>query len=352
MIQPIDSAQEADDSTETPRLAPLSVAELIDGGITLYRRNFSLLFLISLLVTSVTYFVSLLMYAFINAFTGGISGSAGTALLILAFVVYWLLVMLVLFAGLMIQIGATLRAVSERYFGHPSTIMSSIRFTLGKFWNLLGATVLEVLIFIAASIASMLIFIFLLVGLSMIAAGLSDSIAAVYISIYGFLLVVFIASAPFLIVFLGLLFVSPAVVLEGAGPFEAIRRSWRLVYVLTDRGWVRNNAVRATVVLTVVSALGFSMAMVQAIPAWAVMIYTSLKYHDEINPFLMQGGFGTLAQVLIGTCSLIVQSAWTPAWVCIITLFYYDLRVRREGLDLELRRRKLERLVRIKEATA
>lgn len=111
------------------------------------------------------------------------------------------------------------------------------------------------------------------------------------------------------------LFTMPAVVvLEGKGPLEAIGRSYDLA-----RGYV--GKILGIVLLTyLIYILG-----VLAIGS-LVLLSGSLRIGEQSIAFL-----SNVLSVLI-----------LPIWSCIATLLYYDLRIRKEGFDLQVMAQQLE----------
>jgi hypothetical protein len=106
----------------------------------------------------------------------------------------------------------------------------------------------------------------------------------------------------------------PALMLERIGPVDALRRSFRLV---RRRWWPTAGA------LVVGSLL---VAILGAIMQYAVAIVPSLL--SDGNTFV--SGFSFAVGSTLGT------AITTPYTAAVVTLLYFDLRVRKEGLDLQL----------------
>jgi hypothetical protein len=118
--------------------------------------------------------------------------------------------------------------------------------------------------------------------------------------------------------YLGLLFVTPvfaltapAIVLERLGPFAGARRSWTLV--------LRRFFPVAGVVL-LVTLVDYVLGQVLAVPGTIVAA------------FLPE----SVAWIPIGVAAAAASLVTTTALVAAAVLLYLDLRVRTEGLDLEL----------------
>ena len=71
------------------------------------------------------------------------------------------------------------------------------------------------------------------------------------------------------------------------------------------------------------------IVVVSATPTYAITFATLLLPSPII---------GT---VLTSTVSILISVLITPLWFALITLLYYDLRIRKEGFDLELRAQQL-----------
>lgn len=106
----------------------------------------------------------------------------------------------------------------------------------------------------------------------------------------------------------------PALVIERAGPVASLNRSRRLV-----RGsWWRT----AAVILVAMVIMGFGQALISGILIGAALASSS--------PSLL---FAVAIMVLAAIVSSILLQPFVAA---VATVLYYDLRIRREGYDLEL----------------
>ncbi len=117
---------------------------------------------------------------------------------------------------------------------------------------------------------------------------------------------------PGVILLCGLLLAFPALVLEpGSSPTDALSRSWSLTR--GSRWRMFGLLVTLMVLLYVpVIALG-SIATV-------------------LRPAGQDSASGVLTLALIG----VIQMVLYPFFYCVLTVAYYDLRVRKEGFDLEV----------------
>jgi hypothetical protein len=106
----------------------------------------------------------------------------------------------------------------------------------------------------------------------------------------------------------------PAMLLERIGPVDALRRSFRLV---RGRWWPTAGALVVGYLL-----IGILGALVTAV----IMVIPSLV--ADGNTLV-----GALGAVVGGTVGSVLT---TPYSAAVVTLLYFDLRVRKEGLDLQL----------------
>jgi hypothetical protein len=198
---------------------------------------------------------------------------------ILANLALFLLYMLSLVVLSLVATGATVFIVSESYLGRPL----SAREALSRATPYLGRIL----------IASLLMAF--IVGL-------------------GFILL-FI---PGIIVGVGLAVAIPAVVLEpGTSATAALSRSWELT---------RGSRWR-------MFGLGLTLLVLLYVPLMAITTLAALLLPNAGGvPF---GPASTSAVVALAIGGL-VQMLIYPLFYCVLTVAYYDLRVRKEGFDLEL----------------
>ena len=116
------------------------------------------------------------------------------------------------------------------------------------------------------------------------------------------------------VVFLcGLLLAFPSLVLEsGKSPTEALSRSWSL----TRGSRVRMFGLLVTMaMLLYVPVVGLGAVAALVLPSGGAKV-----------------GIGILTLAIVG----VVQMLFYPLFYCVLTVAYYDLRVRKEGFDLEV----------------
>ena len=130
--------------------------------------------------------------------------------------------------------------------------------------------------------------------------------------------------------------VVPTVVLEGLSGFGSLKRSAALMRGRVEPGFFGRVEVRASLLLLVVFFLLLVPQLLVGVPHFLLMhAYAPAKgVLDPLSvPFALRFPL-ELVELLLATVV-------TPFSVLASLVFYFDLRVRREGYDLELRARAL-----------
>jgi hypothetical protein len=255
-----------------PALRPLTVGEILDQAFGLYRRYLPALVTIALVCTAVPQ----LGLSFIAVKATSPEGMVSV-------LPQYLLLAVALLILNQLAIGASTLVLAEGYLGRSLGTGESLR----RAWGLIGQ-------------------IIVLAMLTSLALGL------------GFLLLII----PGFILLGGLAVSTPALMIEpGLGATGAMSRSWELT-----RGSRGRMIVLLVVPVVIIWVLVMGMAMVLGIIAAAV---GGLKAMTTSSPSL---GFTVATEAI----SLVVRTFLTPLVYCVITVAYFDLRVRTEGFDLEV----------------
>ncbi len=260
-------------------LRALSIGEILDGALAVYRRHFAVLAGIAAVCTGVP--------AILNSYMS--MGGVETASLIV------LLLWLVLYGvGSLIAAGATIHAISRAYLGANPAMVESLKFALR----------LMVKIFLAG-LAKYLVLV-----LPFVVAGISVGIVTVLVPepvVAGLVsMLLFIgAIVATVVIAAGYGVVTQAVVLErDISAIEGLRRSWSLT-----------SGFKLKVV-----GVGAVMLMLLMLPMIAATVLAFLVPALEAVIF----GLSAILQLLV-----------YPAFAAAFTLLYYDLRVRREAFDIQ-----------------
>jgi hypothetical protein len=280
-----------------PTLRPLRLGELLDQAIRLYRQNFlTFIGIIALVYVPLT----VLQTAASTLMTSSMLEGVSTPEALFSNAAYWigvLSVLLLSFAQFIfvqgIATGALTRAVADNYLGKKTGILDAYK-GIGKSWpSLLGAL--------------------LFLGLVVIVAFLWWIIVPCIGWFTGLGMLVFLTGAVNPIV-------APAVVLEGQGAIDAVRRAWSLV---RRRFWP---------VLGYIFVLYlFSLLVITGPTAIVNFILTRvfISLGDQTTQLVLTSIIGSLV-------SLVGILIYYPLQMTAFTLIYFDLRVRTEGFDLAL----------------
>jgi Membrane domain of glycerophosphoryl diester phosphodiesterase len=267
-------------SAPMTRLRPMGVGDLLDEVFGLYRRNFRLFVGIVAVLTIPQTIVSLIFAlhstaaVFVKHGPNNYSFHGDAFFQSLAFAVPSLVIS-ILFAQLITA--ALARAISEKYLGHDVSVKQA--------YASIGMATLITLV-----LALLRLGITLIVG-------------------FFFLII------PFFYFLVRYAFITPVIVLEGTGVRKAFSRSAELV-----RGsWWRVFGILLLLVL-IVAVIGFVLLFVLG----AVLSRILVLNHST-------GGI-IWTQIISAIVGIFIQ----PIELATVVLLYYDLRIRKEGFDLEV----------------
>ena len=303
---------------ERGRFRPMGIADILDETVELYRSNFKLL----IGIAAVLYVPYFLVEGFLTptAFDVGPSGELANLPGIIAF---YLLILLLALVVQPIVTGALTFAISDRYLGRETSIVGCFRRILAPsvFFRFLGAVLLVNLIigavvFVAAMLAGLGIFA------SLEATGI-ESIAGILFAVMIGLVVGAGALFATLYLWIRLALVPPCFIIERNGVSNAITRSW---------GLIQGNMLKGFVLL-------FLAALVAGLVPQIVTLPTQLMI-----------GFGPKAgpapsHIILAVHAILYAVSATllvPVISIVVILLYYDLRIRKEGFDLQLLANQLD----------
>ena len=297
------------------RLRPLRVTELLDTVFTLYRRNF-LLFVAVIAVVQVPYQVVSFLLSLLAGPAGVPRLTAGQRLtsaqlqseihfLVGTGVV--LVVLLALTAAVVVplQTAAFTKAVADRFLGRVASPTACYRFAVRRWARLVLLGLIILGLVLGAAVVLVLVVVVLAVVLKAVGVLLS-------------VLVGLAAMVGGIIVYARLSIATPALVLEGLSPGAAIRRSWELTSQHVGRAF-------GVILSLVIVELLIGIVLGTLVGALSV-------------PFGVSTPLG-LAVRDVG--QLVVSLLEAPILATGLTLFYFDLRVRKDAFDLELLARQV-----------
>jgi hypothetical protein len=304
-------------SSPTPlRLRPLPLSELLDELFRMYRRNFVLMGSAALALAVPGLVLNLLagQYKtfgfFFNAFANvNNPGRLDTIGPPQANVIYVILGYVVVVLLLPVSAGLLVRITTDVAMGRPTTLLGAIQRTMSRYLGLAGFILLVSTAGLGVGVVLVLVFS------AAIALGASGNANGGVIAILILFGLVMLGAAFLLAIWLGIRLVVaiPAMLEERIGPIAGIRRSWHLV---------RGNFWRVIGILLVVYVL---TAVVQYALAGALGLVA----------FFVPGLSGDARGGLLLVLLTLVQVVVTPILAIAISLIYFDLRVRKEALDLD-----------------
>lgn len=256
----------------TPQLRPLSVGEILDAGFRLFRHRFGNLVACVLVPIVPLTILGTIITASTDENAFDVNAPANDSAAAVAGALTGAVVQSI---GAALAVAACFKAISAAYLGEHASVGDSLRYALARFVPLIVTYILVVLITIPGFILLFIPGIWLSVKLCM---------------------------------------AFPAVVFERAGPFKAIGRSWRL----TKGNWWR---IFGTLVVVFLIALVVNFALTAVLGGIAAG-------SDTIS----EVAFAVLATLI----TLLTYVLTYPLWAAVMTVIYYDLRVRNEGFDLQL----------------
>jgi hypothetical protein len=311
-------------------LRPLGIGEIIDRAVTLYLRNFVPLTATVLVVVFIPFSAG--EYFLLDAQSGefhaifGILQHPGTqptpeALqemvsypeLFLGYLMIVATAVLGLFANNAVAVN-----VAAVYAGRAPDVTGSLRVTFRRWASLLGLLCLAFLIALSAYAILILVIVAGVVGVGGTAAAFpgalrSPLVVTILILLSVALFVAAVVAAALLI--LTFTFAGYAIVIEKKGVIEAVGSGFARIFN-------RNEWGRAVLILVVAFFIGVGISMVSGI--------------GEMLLFFVPGGqiVAAMLSALVGVVSAAVQTVF-------YAVYYYDVRIRREGFDLEMALQRL-----------
>jgi hypothetical protein len=285
-------------------LQPMSLGDILDRAVRLYRRHF----LHTLAIVSLPHLLIIPAWSVLGS---GFAGRGrplawqnptfmvGGSVFVLAYIYFY-------FASM----GALARSVSERYLGGSPTIWTSyfpiIRLSLSLVWAYILASLAGICVLGVGSV---------LFGLGLLVFNQFRMIAGYVVAAIlgiGSIVMIYYAVRIFLRSFL----ITQIIVIENIRGWTAIKRSWKLM---------RPSVGKAGLILVFGSVVSFVISFLFNFPAGMVVTF--------------RPGWPTfaLSRVLSGAGQ--VLSA--PFAMIAFTLLYYDCRIRQEAFDLEMMARNL-----------
>lgn len=295
-----------------PRFRPMGLGDFFDETFDLYKTNFVLLASIAaVLYLPVVMAMNLVMVKIQAEFSGMAGGTAPSD-----FTPYLRCILLLGGAYFLYAIiypivtGAFTYAISQRYLGESTTTLQSYRFVMQRFFvvvfTLLLATIIIFIPYLGACV---------IIGITAgVFGAMRGGESAAIVAIFGVLLVIPALLATVAIA-IRLIFVPTVTMVEGRKYSDALKRSWQLT---SGHFWR---------VLGIVLLLWILVAMVSAALTSPLQIAMSMTSKPGVmSPFAIPAA----------ALNSLVSSAVMPIMFIVTVLLYFDVRIRKEGFDLQM----------------
>ena len=310
-------------------LRPLSLGEILDRAIAIYRKNFVTLVGIVAIIAApilVLQLVAALLALPTDPFLLTRPDATGQPNTQFApfFAYYGVVMLLALIQGIgnIFQTGTLVVAISQAYHGHPGSIRQAYAGMLPRWASLLLALIIVGLVDLAIYFAIFAPFVAATMTGALLAVSSTNSSAGSLGVLAGMgLACLLFIPAVILLIFVNVrwTFQTQAIMLEKLNAVGGLRRSWNLI---SGSFWR---------VLGVLAVLVILMWVLAGVPTYAAQMAVSF-----LMPRSMVASMG-VSSVL----SAFIQIFIAPIQIAVLTVLYYDLRVRREGYDLDLKAQEL-----------
>ncbi|MDE0075925.1 MAG: hypothetical protein OXO50_00305 [Caldilineaceae bacterium] len=325
--------QPASDSP-LPLAGPLTAGDLLDRALRLYRSRFGLFLLTgAVLLIPLALVSGLFLEPFFARYMlpfevlmreppgPEFDPFASSSDLFRDFASVTFIILLLVAAGAIVYLSLAAQAVATLR-GGPLPLIAGLRRGLNRFLPYVGMMIAQLAAIAAAAVvilAPLLLLGIALLGLWVPSAsadegGIFAALGIAGLAVCGYSLAFLLVLAP--IVYLSARWlVAPAVlVVERAGPIEALRRSWRLS---------RDNVLRM---------VGFLVALYILETIFLSAPVVALQY--AIMLLMPSSGAFGLMMSLPTISSSLISIVGLPFFVAVVVLLYYDLRIRRNSYAL------------------
>ncbi|WP_375773151.1 hypothetical protein NR798_20420 [Archangium gephyra] len=326
-------------------LRPLALGEIIDRAATFWRKHFKTLFLLSLGFNLVSYILTKgLQLAAQRSYGAILTALRGQDLSALASEYGRFLPMLVAILGISYWVYslntlAVARYVVPTQLGESASPADGMQRVLKKAGTFTGAYLLSLLWAVGAMLLMMLPGALLTGAGGLIVVRTEGAVSGA--RVLGWILV---AVGPILMA-LGLLggllwyllrfsLLAPVLAMEELPVVRSFRRSGALLSGRVAPGFTGRVTVRAMLLVTVVSLILLAVSILCGLPAMLVQ----LTHGNPLDP--AAAAANPVPQSLLVPAELLQvvgQAVFNPLGIVVYAMLYLDMRVRREGLDLERR---------------
>lgn len=263
-------------ASEATNIRPMALADIIDSAITMYRHNFLPFFFITAIAYIPAVLAQFATVVMLSRMATLSDDGADMWLVGGTFAVVFIASWLVYAVAVPLAQGALIWAVSRRYLGESVSVGQAYAEVINRFWQIL---------------------------LVILVTGAATMFGAMLCLLPGLILGVMFS------------FSVPEVVLNDRPAFEAIGESWELA---------RYDFWKVVSTLIVLSLLVAIVAQALAAPL-TLGIFALSSAAEQV-----------FVQAVGQTIKVVVQALLQPVAIIGTILLYYDLRIRRDGFDLQL----------------
>jgi hypothetical protein len=315
-------------------LRPLTTGELIDRGFSLYRQHFAGLLLLALLSQAAPLLVQvattkLHLYPTQREI---MSGSAVSFAKAGGFIALAMISQVFVFG---FEVVMTFY-IADAYLGKIPSVVSSFQRLIGRMipsiWTCLLNRILYAvtLVFPLLALIAVEFWYAFRPPVSFTALLLSGAVA----------LILLVGSiAPVLIVFMRLMVTVPALALEGLSGWSAARRSSTLVRYDPGLGFFYWGEMRLSFLLLPLFIIELLTSSITSVPMIIAQVNEAVQRGSASQFVTPSDAVVVGSQILTYLAGALIVPLYTIA----TTLFYYDVRIRREGFDLEFMAGRLEK---------
>jgi len=307
-------------------LRPLTTSELIDRGFALYRAHFAGFLLLALLCQGAPLLGQILVTAFkLNPTqTEMLEDPASFFSKLGVIAAITLITQVIVFC---FEVVITFY-IADAYLGKMPLVKESLRkltpCVLSSIWTCVLNRILIGLTFFFPLLASTVIYLY-----AFFFPPLTLFPLVLYVGAAVLLLTA--SLAPVLVVFMRLMITVPALALEGHSGWKAIKRSADLVRYDPGLGILYWGEMRLSFLLLPLFIIELLILSLTSLP---------LTLH-QFGEIMRHGSGGQIAPppdsilIISQILTFLAGSFILPLYSIATTLFYYDIRIRREGFDLE-----------------
>lgn len=309
----------------TPSMEPLSVGNVVSAGLRIYRDHFKSYFGVAILATLWSLLPFLVLIPVPLFFIYAQANSSSFLLLI----PIWLILILYCWAKSIMNTAIISRLVFGELANQPETVREARRILTPKMWTFLKAFLLLFLIGIGVWLGFSLVFGIAFAIIGAVASSVQQNF--VVIAILGLIgIVSFGFALSFMITISTRFFIidMPLAVEENLTANQTLGRSWELT-----KGYVW----RIFSILTVGVLITIPVAIIVQIVVGILQGILAVNVPTEPT----DPSFVVLSSLVGYAIGLLSNVFLLPFWSAIKAVIYYDLRTRREGMGLELRKRKI-----------